>query len=116
MKTAPATRDRLASDSRSRTRCSGAIRFASAIASASVRVTTIAPFARSDCSTTRRPRLARSTAAATRAARARDDDHFGRPGIEIDRAVAGDDRLGRGDVAAAGADDLVDARDRVGAV
>jgi hypothetical protein len=50
---------------------------------------------------------------------ARDDDDLGRAGVEVDRAiaaVAGDNRFGRRDVAIAGADDLVDARDRPRAV
>ena len=42
----------------------------------------------------------------------RDDDDLGRAGVEVDAAVGGDQRLGGGDVAVAGPDDLVDARHR----
>ena len=45
-----------------------------------------------------------------------DDDDLGRPGVEIDRAVARDQRLRDGDVAVARPDDLVHARNRAGAV
>ena len=42
----------------------------------------------------------------------RDDDDFGRPGVEIDRAIAGDHGLCGRDVLVPGPDDLVDARNR----
>ena len=41
-----------------------------------------------------------------------DDDDLGRAGVEVDRAIGRDQRLGLRDVAVAGPDDLVDARNR----
>ena len=46
----------------------------------------------------------------------RDDDDLGRSGVEIDRAVGGDQGFGGGNVGAAGPDDLVDRRYGGGAV
>ena len=49
----------------------------------------------------------------SRSAGRRNDQDFARAGVEVDRAVAGHQRLGRRDIRVARTDDLVNARDRL---